>query len=128
MMKERVMTMRFRKRTDRGIVILPGIGRVTDSQILVGDQFRKFCPDLLEEIPDEPALAVPAPVAKPLPPPPPAPVPPPPVVEPEPVKPMQIISDEPEVTSEDIPPSRPSETGKDSADKLEKRATARRKR
>lgn len=41
---------RWRKRRDIRLVILPGVGRISDSQVLVGDQFRRFS-HLLEEMP-----------------------------------------------------------------------------
>jgi hypothetical protein len=70
---------RFKKRPEVGFIVLPGLGRITDnSRIFEGDQFAKFCPSVLVELPaDElpaPRKSAPPPavIIPPPPPPPPA--------------------------------------------------------
>lgn len=81
---------KFRKRSDKDMVIVPGVGPVRDDRVFEGDQYAKFCPSVLEEVVSEgpdtdrfvqpsdvvatraPAPA-PAPASEPPPPPPSAP-------------------------------------------------------
>lgn len=75
---------RFRKKPDVTFVVIPGAGRVNEGMVLEGDEYAKFVPSLLVEIPAAPAAPVlTEPVAPKLTPkvtvPPPAPPPAPPV-------------------------------------------------
>jgi hypothetical protein len=42
---------RFKKRSDLAMVFIPGRGRLRDADVLVGDDFARFCPSLLSELP-----------------------------------------------------------------------------
>jgi hypothetical protein len=44
------MARKFRKRSDLHVVILPGVGRMSEGQILTGDDYARFVPHLLEEV------------------------------------------------------------------------------
>lgn len=43
------MSRFFRKRADREIVPIPGVGILTDVHVLEGEEFARFCPNLLVE-------------------------------------------------------------------------------
>jgi hypothetical protein len=61
--------MAFKLNPDAGIVFLPGFGRVRRGDLLMGDHYRRFVPNLLVEVPDpptEPAVEAPAPKQRPL--------------------------------------------------------------
>ena len=46
-------TPRFRKKADKDLVVIPGVGRVAPGQVLVGMEYKRFAVlGLLEEIPD----------------------------------------------------------------------------
>jgi len=45
---------RFKLNPKAGMVFLPGHGRVKPGDVLVGEQFRRFTPNLLVEVPDPP--------------------------------------------------------------------------
>jgi len=44
----------FKLNPQAGMVFLPGHGRVKPGDVLVGDQYRQFTPNLLVEVPDAP--------------------------------------------------------------------------
>lgn len=44
----------FKANPESGSVFLPGHGRVRPGEILMGEQWRKFAPGLLVEVPDPP--------------------------------------------------------------------------
>jgi len=44
----------FKANLESGSVFLPGHGRVRPGEILMGEQWRKFAPGLLVEVPDPP--------------------------------------------------------------------------
>jgi hypothetical protein len=73
---------RFQKKPELTLAVIPGVGRVAAGQVLEGDQYARFVPSLLVEIPALPT-APPAPTAPPEVKAPPVLVPPPP--EPSPV-------------------------------------------
>ena len=58
---------RYRKRADRALITIPGVGVISDDRVLEGDRFARFCPGLLEQLP---AGGPTVPPASPLPPPP----------------------------------------------------------
>lgn len=68
---------RFKKKPELSFVVIPGVGRVDGDRILEGDEFAKFCPSLLVELPPQATAVAPAEVPAPrkAPPPPPAPAP-----------------------------------------------------
>jgi len=137
---------RFRVRSGLNYVVIPEVGRVVAGQILVGGEYLRHCPNLLERLLD--AGAAPVVVA------PPEPAPAPPV--PKPVVPAVVVPDleaakdfavetpevvephtnaEPEIDDEPdqqaVPELKPTaEAGTDGAEsaKMEKRAKARRRR
>jgi len=51
---------RFKKKPELTYVLIPGIGMVKGDAILTGDQYAKFCPALLVELPAESASKPPA--------------------------------------------------------------------
>lgn len=88
------MPRKFRKRPELHSCALPGIGVVPEGKILEGDEYAKFCPSLLVEVPESEVVKVAAPSPPPPPPPPPKPAP-----KPEP-KPEPAPEKEPEKASE----------------------------
>jgi hypothetical protein len=58
------MARRFRKLSKFHMIILPGIGRVETDKPLVGDEFARYTPHLLEELPEE-VVAAPDPELEP---------------------------------------------------------------
>lgn len=49
---------KYKKRSDKNLVVIPGVGPITsDDKILEGDQFDRFCPGLLERVPDNATLS-----------------------------------------------------------------------
>lgn len=47
----------FKANPGAGMVFLPGHGRVREGEVLMGEQWRKFAPKLLTEVPDPPPEA-----------------------------------------------------------------------
>jgi hypothetical protein len=43
---------RFKKRDNLNLVVLPGIGRLRNDQVLEGDEWARYCPQCLVEILD----------------------------------------------------------------------------
>lgn len=43
---------RFQKKPDVTFVFIPGVGRVAEGRVLEGDEFAKFVPSLLVEVPN----------------------------------------------------------------------------
>jgi len=68
------MARKFRKRPDLHMVVIPGVGRIRDYQVIEGDAYARYVPHLLEEVPETPSAPPPPP------PPPPSAPPPPPAV------------------------------------------------
>lgn len=56
---------RFHKRPDLDYVVIPEVGRVVPGQILEGGEFSRYCPSLLERLPDG-AIPTSAPVNRPI--------------------------------------------------------------
>jgi hypothetical protein len=135
---------RFRKRADKDLVFLPGVGRVAPGQILEGPEFKQFCPELLERIedpgdngaakaPESPVKAAeeikePEPPREPevAPEPPPAPVGPSVVESPEDFEEPEPVGAVEEQS--DLSESAESETAGQTSAKMKRRAAARRKR
>jgi hypothetical protein len=98
---------RFKLNPEAGMVFVPGHGRVKPGDILMGEQYRRFTPNLLVEVPDPP----PAPpmetrVVKPK---------PKPLEAPKPVTKMPLEAEEPVtspdrklLTEDDPPPAKPT--------------------
>jgi hypothetical protein len=81
---------RFQKKPDVTFAFIPGVGRVGAEQVLEGEQYARFVPSLLVELP---ALSTPAPAAS-------APVAPSPKVTPVVVVPPPAPSSAPKTAAE----------------------------
>jgi hypothetical protein len=135
--------LRFQKRPDRDLVFIPDVGRVSPGQILEGPEYKRFCPDLLVQIEDEPVEAPSSPVEAPSVvetpevsvEPEEAPEPPPAPVGPSVVEDLSesVEAGDPEVSAEPEEAEEPAESGdskttQQSSAKMKRRAAARRKR
>ncbi len=54
---------KYRKRADKPVIVIPGVGAVADDRVLEGD-YDRFVPGLLEVAPEGAAVSAPAPAPK----------------------------------------------------------------